>query len=177
MSILFVTGSEDKFREAQLVVSNLEQVKLDLPELQEIDPHKIIGEKLKVAFAEVKQEVVVEDTSLYFESLKGLPGPLIKWFLKTVGNEGLVKMAEAFGETKAVAKTIIGYTKDGMNFEFFEGDVEGKVVVPRGDQGFGWDPIFEIAAEGRTFAEMTTEEKTNYSMRRMAFQKLKDFLG
>lgn len=172
MAISFVTGSEDKFKEAKSVISDLIQVKLDLPEIQDISAEIVIEEKLRTAFDRMRSEVVVEDTSLYFDDWNGLPGPLVKWFLKTVGNQGLVKMLQPFGNTKATAKTVIGYTKDGANFQFFEGSLRGIIVEPRGENGFGWDSIFQELNSGKTFAEMTKEEKNACSMRRIAFESL-----
>ena len=69
----------------------MEQSDIDLTEIQSVDPKEIIEHKLNEAKKHMKGNLVVEDTSLYFEALNGLPGPLIKWFLKTVGNEGLAK--------------------------------------------------------------------------------------
>jgi non-canonical purine NTP pyrophosphatase (RdgB/HAM1 family) len=97
--------------------------------------------------------------------------------MKTVGNDGLVKIADSFGNNKAAAKCIIGLSKDDGIVEFFEGSIEGKIVPPRGENGFGWDPIFQPDGWEKTFAEMTQEEKNQISMRKIAFQKLKEYLG
>jgi len=105
----------------------------------------------------------------------GLPRPLIKWFMKSIGNEGIAKLAQTFGAA-AVARTIVGYTDDKGSVEFFEGAVKGSIVEPRGDTNFGWDPIFMPEGYDRTFAEMTAEEKNAISMRRMAAEKLKSHL-
>lgn len=123
-----------------------------------------------------KGEFIVEDTSLYFDCLGGLPGPLIKWFLATVGNEGLWNIAEKMENRKAEARTIIGHA-DKERVLYFEGVVKGNIVSPRGTLGFGWDVIFQPEGHEKTFAEMAKEEKNAISMRRIAFEKLKEFLG
>lgn len=176
MALYFLTGNQGKLAEAKAIVPEIEGLDIDLPEIQEIDAHKIIEAKLKAAFVHQSGEFIVEDTSLYFDGLKGLPGPLIKWFLETVGVEGLYKIAQAFGIQKASAKTIIGYAKDPQNIQYFEGTIDGIVVAPRGDQGFGFDPIFLPDGYDQTFAEMGVEEKNKISMRRVAFIKLKEHL-
>ena len=57
--------------------------------------------------------------------------------------------------------------------EFFEGEVRGRLVFPpRGEQGFGYDPIFAPEGHARTFAEMSAEEKQAMSHRGRAFRKL-----
>ena len=86
MSLYFITGSKGKFAEVQLIIPNLKQLNIDLPEIQELDPKKIIEAKLQSAFEHRSGEFIVEDTSLYLDCLNGLPGPLIKWFIKTIKN-------------------------------------------------------------------------------------------
>jgi non-canonical purine NTP pyrophosphatase (RdgB/HAM1 family) len=176
MKLLFVTGNEEKFKEAKQVIPELEQLNLDLDEIQAIDPKVVIEHKLKQAIQTQKGNLIVEDNSLFLNSLNGLPGPLIKWFLKTIGNEGLVKISQAMNNDLAEAKVVIGYQSEDGKVEYFEGYIKGKIVEPRGENGFGWDPIFQPDNETKTFGEMTLEEKSKISMRRIAFQKLKDYL-
>jgi len=174
MTLYFITGNKGKFEEVKSILGNVEQLDIDLPEIQEIDARKIIKAKLLEALRHRKGEFFVEDTSLYLDCLKGLPGPLIKWFLKTIGNEGLYKITEKLENNKAEAKTIIGYAKGG-EIHFFEGKITGKIVSPRGT-GFGWDPIFQPDGFSKTCGEMTSHEKNKISMRKAALTKLKDYL-
>ncbi len=174
--IYFITGNIGKLSEAKSVISDIEEYDIDLPEIQEVNAHAIIRAKLLEGLKHKKGEFIVEDTSLYFDVLNGLPGPLIKWFLKTIGNEGLYNLVEKLGNNKAQAKTIIGYAKDAEHIEFFEGVVEGEIVESAGT-GFGWDPIFKPLGHDRTFAEMSSEEKNQISMRKIAFEKLKKHLN
>jgi inosine triphosphate pyrophosphatase len=173
MSVYFITGSRDKFTELQSILGDLEQLEIDLPEIQEIDAHEIIKVKLANARQHHEGSFIVEDTSLYLDALNGLPGPLIKWFMKTVGNEGLFRIACAFENHKAEAKTIIGYANDAEEPQYFEGSFRGTIVEPRGANGFGWDPIFKPEGSDKTFAEMIPEEKNSFSMRRIAAEKLR----
>lgn len=176
MKITFVTGSQNKYDEAKQIIPELERQDLDLVEVQGIDPKPIIAHKLEEAKRVLQGNLVVEDISLYFGSLAGLPGPLIKWFMKTIGNDGLVKIVESFGNTKATAKCIVGISKEDGTIEYFEGSINGDIVQPRGENGFGWDAIFQPTGWDKTFAEMTQEEKNEISMRKIAFQKLSDYL-
>lgn len=176
MKITFLTGNKDKFKEAKEIIPYLEQSDIDLIEIQSIDSKEVILHKLDEAKKHIKGNLIVEDTSLSLEGMNGLPGTLIKLFLKTIKNEGLVKITESFGNDKATAKVVIGYADEKGECKFFEGLIEGKVVRPRGNNGFGWDEIFEPKGWRKTFAEMTTEEKNKISMRKLAFQKLKDWI-
>lgn len=176
MSLYFITGNKDKYKEVQAVLPQVEQLDIDLPEIQSLDAHEIIQAKLIEAQKHQTGEFIVEDNSLYLEGIKGLPGPLIKWFLKTVGNDGLYKMAEAFGNFNAEAKVVIGYSNIAGEISFFEGSTKGTIVPARGSEGFGWDPIFQPDGYTKTFAEMNPEEKNEFSMRRIAVNKLKEQL-
>jgi XTP/dITP diphosphohydrolase len=64
---------------------------------------------------------------------------------------------------------------DGVPVKLFEGVVPGEIVAPRGDGGFGFDPIFEY--NGKTFAEMDTEEKNAISHRGRALAKFAEWYG
>lgn len=174
--IYFITGNKNKFEEIKAVLPEIEQLEIDLPEIQEIDAHEIIRKKLEDAREQGKGEFMVEDISLYLDCLNGLPGPLIKWFLKTIGVGGLVDLAGKFGNTKAEAKTIIGYMNNSGEIKFFEGVVKGQIVSPRGEKRFEWDQIFVPDGCDKTFAEMGMEEKNKISMRRIAVNRLKAFL-
>ena len=123
--LYFITGSKNKFAEIKAVLPQVEQLVIDLPEIQEIDAHEIIKAKLTEALKHHDGEFIVEDTSLYFNSLNGLPGPLIKWFTKTIGNDGLANLVDKLGNNKATAKTIIGYADGKEGIHFFEGEVVG----------------------------------------------------
>ena len=177
MSLFFITGNKNKFEEVKAILGDVEQLDIDLPEIQDIEAKNIIRAKLLEALNHKDGEIIVEDTSLYLDCLKGLPGPLIKWFLKTIGNEGLANIAEKLGDNKAEAKTIIGYAKNRDEIEFFEGVIHGKIVASTGVSGFGWDPIFQPDGHDKTFAEMTAEEKNSVSMRKIAVEKLKESLS
>ena len=176
MTLYFITGNKNKFQEVKAILGNIEQLDVDLPEIQDIDAKNIIRAKLLEALNHKEGEFIVEDTSLYLDCLKGLPGPLIKWFLKTIGNEGLVNLTEKLGNNKAEAKTIIGYAKSRDEIEFFEGSIFGKIVAETGTSDFGWDPIFQPEGFDKTFAEITQEEKNQLSMRKLAIEKFRAYL-
>ncbi len=175
--ISFITGNKGKFAEVQAIIPDVHQLDIDLPEIQEIDPKKVIEAKLKEARTQyAEREFIVEDTSLSLMCLNGLPGPLIKWFTKAMGNEGLVRITERFENNRAEARTMIGYLNAPGEISFFEGVIPGRIVSPRGDAGFGWDPIFLPDGYEKTFAEMTPVEKNAVSMRRIAVEKLAEAL-
>jgi inosine triphosphate pyrophosphatase len=179
MILYFVSGNKNKFEEVKAILADFAEIKMldiDLPEIQELDSKQIIAAKLSEALRHQESNVFIEDISLSMEALNGLPGPLIKWFLKTMGPEGLAHIAQKLGNNKAEAKIVLGFAKNKDEICFFEGAIKGIIVEPRGESGFGWDKIFQPEGFAKTYGEMTPEEKNAVSMRKIALQKLKDFL-
>ena len=177
MSLYFVTGNKGKFAEVKSLLPHVEQLDLDLPEIQSLDPQVVIRSKLLAALQHGPGEYIVEDTSVYMAALNWtLPGPLIKWFLEGLGNEGLGHLAAKMGQGDARVATIFGYAKNETELYFFDGELAGAIVAPRGNNGFGWNPIFQPTGSSLTFGEMTQQEKDSISMRMTALKKLKDFL-
>lgn len=176
MKIHFITGNKQKFVEARLVIPELEQLDIDLPEIQSLDPHLIIRAKMAEAFKHHPGPFVVEDNSLHLDCLKGLPGSLIKWFLQTIGSDGLADIAQKYDNSRAHARVMIGHAQDLHNIHFFEGRVDGQIVPRETTAGFGWDVIFRPEGYHHTFSTMTDAEKNKISMRGQAFKKLQEFL-
>ncbi len=176
MKLLYITGNDGKFRAAKLILPEIEKLDIDLQEIQEINPKKIIEAKLNEANKLKKGRFMISDGSLYLEAIPGLPGPLIKWFEKTIGNQGLFQLAKKMGNFNAYAKVIVGYMDNQDKISYFEGEIRGKIVKPRGSNGYGWDEIFQPKGHKKTFAEMTAEEKNKISHGRIALEKLREYL-
>ncbi|TDA32431.1 MAG: non-canonical purine NTP pyrophosphatase, partial [Hadesarchaea archaeon] len=90
----------------------------------------------------------------------------------TIGNRGVLKLLEGVGDRRAVFRSAVGYCgRDGRPL-VFEGRVEGRISLEeRGTGGFGFDPIFiPDEGDGRTFAEMSVEEKNALSHRGRAIE-------
>lgn len=176
MTILFITGNQDKLREVRALIPDVQGADMDLAEIQEIDAQKIITAKLAEAQKHHSGTFIVEDTSLYLDAMNGLPGPLVKWFVKAVGIEGIYQLTESFKSTRATARTLIGMADEDGSIHFFEGSITGTLVPPRGTDGFGWDALFQPDGYEKTFAEMTPEEKSRCSMRKRAVEGLRQHL-
>jgi len=121
--------------------------------------------------------VLVEDTCLCFNALKGLPGPYIKWFLEKLGHEGLNKLLYGFEDKSAFALCTFSLSwGPGHDPIVFSGKTDGKIVEARGPKDFGWDPIFQPDGYDQTFAEMSKETKNSISHRRRALNKVREYL-
>lgn len=174
--VTFVTGNAKKLDEVRRIIGDslpLQSVKLDLPELQG-EPEDISKEKARLASQQINGPVLVEDTCLCFNALKGLPGPYIKWFLEKIGHEGLNNLLVAYEDKSAYAQCIfsLAFGPDSEPLTFV-GRTEGKIVPPRGPPNFGWDPIFQPDGYTQTYAEMPKEEKNRISHRGKALDKVK----
>lgn len=177
--ITFVTGNKKKLQEVQDILStqgiDITSKDLDLIEIQG-SPVEISNHKVLQALHQIQSTVIIEDTCLCFNALKGLPGPYIKWFLKELGPAGLYKMLNGFSDTTAYAMTTFAYCEMGSDPVLFQGITTGTIVEPRGANDFGWDPIFMPDGYTQTYAEMTMDLKNSISHRYKALVKLLDFL-
>ncbi|XP_047315669.1 inosine triphosphate pyrophosphatase [Impatiens glandulifera] len=169
--VTFVTGNPKKLEEVKAILGQsipFQSIKLDLPELQG-EPDDISREKARLAAKQVDGPVLVEDTCLCFNALKGLPGPYIKWFLEKTGHEGLNNLLMAYEDKSAYAMCIfslaLGPASEPLTFV---GKTLGKIVPARGPNDFGWDPIFQPDGYELTYAEMPKEEKNKISHRSRA---------
>ncbi|MEK6958672.1 MAG: non-canonical purine NTP pyrophosphatase [archaeon] len=178
MKLYFITGNKHKFdqvREILLPEIQVEQMNLDLDEIQEIDPNKVIAHKIEEAKKKHVGEFILEDVSLCIDSLNGLPGPLVKWFLKSLGAKGIYELTKKTGNMNAHARVIFGYF-DGKRTHFFEGKIEGEISSPGKDDGFGWNPIFKPKGFDKVISEMTQTEKIAVGLRKQALDRLKEHL-
>ena len=175
-ALRFATSNADKLREfRELLGVPVEPVAIEFEELQSTSLEAVVRHKLAQGYAKVKGPVVVEDTSLRFLAWGALPGPFIKHFVDNMGLIGLIDALSPSRNWAAEAACGIGY-HDGKQAHYFEGKVPGMAVLPMGERGWGWDPIFRPHGSGRTFSEMSPEEKNKRSMRALALAQFAAFL-
>ncbi|ADB61915.1 Ham1 family protein [Haloterrigena turkmenica DSM 5511] len=196
MAIRFVTGNEGKVREARDYLADLEpveQIDYDYTEVQSDSLAEIAAHGAREAFEELGSDepVLVDDAGLFVDALEGFPGPYSSYVEDTVGVERLWRLASEEENRRARFKTVLAYadgevprTSDetaseadsgsrAVRVETFEGSVAGTLVAPRGEGGFGYDPIFEY--NGQTMAEMSTEEKNAISHRGRALAEFAEW--
>ncbi len=123
-----------------------------------------------------------DDTGLEADALNGLPGVLsARYAGHAKDNKANVKkLLDDLSEQenrKARFRTVIALIMNGKEY-LFEGTVYGEIIdKPRGEQGFGYDPVFIPEGHSRTFAEMPAPEKNRISHRKIAITKLAEFLA
>jgi len=176
-TLTFITGNPKKAEQLSLYLSfPVEYAKLDIPEIQSLNLEEVATEKAKVAYKKLGTPVIVADTALSFDALNGLPGTFIKWFLESIGNDGLTKLLLGQENRLATAATCFAlYDEDGLHL--FRGERRGTIAdVPKGETDFGWNPIFMPEGAQLTWAEMNSQQQAETSMRRLAIEKLQKYL-
>lgn len=178
MKTYFITGNTGKFKEIAEYIPNLIMLEIkNIPEIQSLDINEIIKFKLNESREVINDTncfIIVEDTGLFLKALNGFPGPLIKFMLKSIGNDGIFNICDKLNNYKAEAITSFGFYDSRTNdISFYSETIEGLISYPKGNFGFGWDQIFIPDGSEKTFAEMETiQEKNNFSMRFKALKKL-----
>ena len=177
---IFVTTNEHKRREVQQILGvALEGADLDLPEIQAIDPAEVAAEKARAArkaLGDTDLPVLVEDSGLMVDAWGGFPGALTKWVMQSVGNEGLLRMLDSGEDRSARAVCVVALAEADGRVRMFRGEVGGTVAEsPRGEGGFGYDPVFVPEWSSMTYAEMGDGKNTD-SHRARAFRAVKEWL-
>jgi XTP/dITP diphosphohydrolase len=198
----YVTTNEGKIREAREYV-DCEQFNYDYTEIQSGDIATVAAHGAREAYREADDPVLVDDAGLFVDSLDGFPGPYSSYVEDTLGIERVQRLVAEEENRRAAFRCVLAYC-DGDEFEaspdpvdrddralaaagdgndegtgvpvkLFEGTVRGRIVAPRGEGGFGYDPIFEH--EGTTMAEMDTVEKNAISHRGRALAKFGEWFA
>jgi XTP/dITP diphosphohydrolase len=175
--ISLITGNEGKASEySALLGIPVSAVQEDLIEIQSLDVREVVRRKAEDAYAKLRRPVLVDDTGLALKAWNGLPGALIKWFVESVGAQGVLDMAAGLADRRALAFSALGYA-DSDGVRVYTGSLAGTLTTElRGTNGFGYDPIFLPSGEEQTYAEMSIERKNKVSHRRLAVENLRNGL-
>lgn len=192
-SLLLATRNPHKRREIQEILGHEFDVE-DLsshPEIPEtIESGKTFAENaILKAVAVSKQSrdlVIADDSGLEVDALGGAPGIFsARYSGRSANNEANV--AKLLGELartgippeqrEARFRCVMALAYEGKLLNTFEGTVEGKIAeLPRGKEGFGYDPVFVPNGFDQTFAELPSSTKNRISHRGQALGKLKRYL-
>jgi non-canonical purine NTP pyrophosphatase (RdgB/HAM1 family) len=178
--ITLITGNAGKAAEyAAMLGIDVTPAKAELTEVQSLDVATVAARKAADAYAQLGEPVLVDDTGLAVRAWNGLPGALVAWFLNTVGPQGILDMAAGLTDRRATVTVALGYA-DAAGVQVFLGTVSGSLATePRGAFGFGYDSIFipDNDTSHRTYAQMTSEEKSKISHRSRAVEAMRNGLG
>ena len=189
MNIVFVTNNQNKLSE----IKNLVSSNYNILSLKDIDFHNDIDEtentlvgnailKAKCIHSRFGLDCFADDTGLEIDVLDGRPGVYSARYAGPQCNakdniDKVLSELKNFENRSARFITVIALILNGKQF-FFKGECKGYITkIPRGKDGFGYDPIFQPLKSKLTFAEMNQSEKGKISHRGIAVKKLIDFLN
>ncbi len=190
--LILATQNPDKYREIKEILKDLPGILRwagEFPDIGEIDE---TGETLeenaaiKAVYVAnfLNKPAVADDTGLFVNSLDGSPGvhsaryagPQAKY------EDNVRKLLEELqgipgNKRTAAFRTVVCLAfPDGKKY-FTEGVVTGSITSePIGTEGFGYDPVFLVNGTGKTFADMSAEEKNSISHRYIAFKKMAELI-
>lgn len=181
--MIFASNNKGKLEEIRKIfneyeIYSLKDKKIDID--VEEDQDTFLGNAKKKAieiYSISNEDVIADDSGLCIDSLGGFPGVMTHRFLGEDAtdkerNEHLIKEVNKYNDRAAeVVCNLVYY--DGEDIKVGEGVIKGNISTEcRGDNGFGFDEIFELS-NGKTLAELTKEEKNMVSARALAAQDLK----
>lgn len=187
-TLVFATNNVHKAQEVNLILGDRFKIyslteagiHIDIPE-----PHATLEENAREKSMTIYQlkgiNCFSEDTGLEVESLQGEPGVKSARYAGEPSNttaniEKLLKALHGNKNRAARFRTVISLVENGMEQQF-EGICTGKIAVePRGENGFGYDPVFIPDGADCSFASMSATEKNQFSHRRKAVEKLVAYL-
>jgi XTP/dITP diphosphohydrolase len=168
------TSNPGKLREFQLAARDFEIVPISLPAPEETGHTFEENALLKARYygAHVDGYLFVDDSGIEVDALNGRPGVDSAHF----DNEWLLQQLQGVEDRTARFVCVIALLRQG-EAQLFRGTVEGRVInEPRGNNGFGYDPLFFYEPFGCTFGEADTEAKMRVSHRAQALQAMFTFL-
>jgi XTP/dITP diphosphohydrolase len=190
--LLIGSGNPGKQREYRELLAGLD---LDLVVPDDLDPGppepeengKTFAEnaahKARVYAAASGLRTVADDSGLEVDALRGAPGLRSRRFFgedatAAERNTKLFALLEGVEARGARFVCVTALASPDGRVELFDGEVRGEIALaPRGEHGFGYDPLFVLAGDGRTMAELPAHEKHRISHRGLAVAKLRAHLG
>ena len=192
MEILFATGNVHKISEAAAILNLLGHtvspllIDGNLPELEEPQAdglETVASAKIKQAKSMVQgtpladSAILVEDSGLFIDSLDGFPGPFSSYVERSLGLNGILKLLDGIEERRAEYRAVAILEVEGREL-LATGVCQGVIAEEcLGERGFGYDPIFvPDEGDGRTCAQMSSEEKSEISHRGRALKAMSELL-
>ena len=186
--LVFATNNAHKLKEVKAILEptftivSLSELDCydDIPETADtLDGNALL--KAQYIYDKFGLDCFADDTGLEIEALGGEPGVYSARYAgeENCATQNMCKVLRLLGDNKnrkACFRTVIALIQDGET-RYFEGKINGDIATqPRGESGFGYDPIFVPEGYLVSFAQLSAEEKNTISHRALAVGKLTDYL-
>lgn len=184
--MILATNNKGKLQEIKEIfndyeIYSLKEKNIDIDVEEDADSfYKNALKKAKAIYELTKEAVIADDSGLSINVLNGFPGVMTHRFLgenatdEERNNELIKRVGNSSDRSAQVVCVLVYY--DGKKEIVGKGILEGTIASsPRGENGFGFDPIFELP-NGKTLAELTPDEKNKLSARYLAAINLKEQL-
>jgi XTP/dITP diphosphohydrolase len=189
MTIVFASNNEHKIREIKSLIGDrfsllsLSEINIkeDIPEDEPLLEGNALS-KARYVHNATGMNVFADDTGLEIDVLNGLPGVHSARFAgdskdSSANIDKVLDLLDGTENRKARFRTVIALIFNKKEY-LFEGIVNGTIIRERrGNEGFGYDPVFIPEGKTTTYAEMEFEDKNRISHRARAFEKLLEFLN
>lgn len=176
-SVLYVTSNKHKFNEAQSILTQagivIEQYPHRPREIQSDSIEEIAQNNCERVRKEVHRPIIVEDAGMFIHHLKGFPGPYSSYVLRTIGNQGILKLMKDVNNRAAIFRSAVAFATPSQPCIIFLGETHGHISQRTRGTHWGFDPVFiPEEGDGSTYAELKEEEKNRLSHRAKALAKL-----
>ncbi len=175
MKLKVITSNPGKVREYEEALAHLgismEHMRLPYDEVQSSDLQEVVRKGMDEIRSKGVEDFIIDDSGLFVDYLKGFPGVWSAYALKTIGNDGILKLMDDVSDRGAEFRCCIGCSAGGETI-VVTGVCRGVILrEAKGDGGFGFDPIF--SHDGiLSFAELPTDVKNGISHRGNAVELL-----
>ena len=165
--ITYVTGNWAKILSARQILEPLgfeiEQVKMDVPELQNDSIEEVAKYSAKWASNQLKKTVIKNDSGLCIEALNGFPGPYTHYVDDTLKEDGILKLLKDVENRKAYFIEVLAYCEYGKEPITFKSITNGTISKEKsGEYGWSWDFIFIPEGGNKTLANFSNEIRFKY---------------
>jgi len=165
-----VTSNNGKFREISHQMAQhgyeLEHIKTPYPEIQAESLEITIIPGLQWCLSKFGRPVMIDDSGLFVDALKGFPGVYSSYVFKTVGCDGILSLMTGVENRSARFECCIGFISPGRDPFIAKAVAKGSISRSKeGAGGFGYDPIFIPEGYSKTYAEIEIGEKNRISHR------------
>jgi len=162
--IVFVTGNEKKFFAARKYFDksgfNLVRMKVDCPEIQDMDVSNVVKFSVKFMAEKLKKPVIKSDQGFFIEALNGFPGAYMHDVEAAIGKHGFKRLMEGFKNRKAKFVEALAFCRPGYDPVVFTSEKPGTLAKDfEGSEGFGIDFLFIPAGEKHPAAALLEEKR------------------